>query len=430
MFPIPIPSPKEIWEHIRSFTNWLKETQYAHIAKLQICARTNPLLYQYLDWLYGPRLRLLKYDGTPFPVALFPAPPEQRHDIESVLDGLDTEIDDAIDNTLDQAGQSYLKKLKETGHNLWDDPTYRMLRFDLHPHMKLTCALGGYYNMLKSCDILEFELLTEFGRQQPSAEGFADFTRTLRLRNHVHGQGDPFSQAAGRSAAIAISAAIVFAKDRSYKALLRERSKSVTVHSGLLHVVPSFMFQPVARNYREEFSVRHNVYREYLEEVLGLSELTQPEDYVRHDYFYDDPNLRYLLDLEKQGAASFHLTGVCMNLLNTRPEICVLILIRDPDWIDNQGRGRKVKNLQLTPLKTNWEFKHSDELPGTELKGMAFLDLTHELVIPPELFKPEHFVPPGAAALKLAVDVAREELAHPSAPPTRSSKRRRRGHRT
>ena len=124
-----------------------------------------------------------------------------------------------------------------------------MVEFEWETELKLTCALGGYYNMIKSCDILEFEILTEWGNRQPSSNDFPGFINNLMLRRYLHLKGDPITQALGRSAAIAISTVIIFLEDGHFKTFVRERSRKATVHQNLLHVIPSFMFQPVVRQY-------------------------------------------------------------------------------------------------------------------------------------------------------------------------------------
>ena len=169
------------------------------------------------------------------------------------------------------------------------------------------------------------------------------------------------------------------------------------------------MFQPVVRCYKEEYSVRHNIYREYLEEIFGRWDLDKPSEKLSHDFFYEEPILQYLIQLENEGKAKFFFTGISINLLNLRPEIHTLLLINDPEWILNQGIGRKIGKLQLSPISINWEFKHGDELANAKFNRIAKVELGKDIKFP-KLLKPENFVPPGAAGMKLGIDVAREEL--------------------
>lgn len=404
------PSPKEIWEYIRYITERLRTTMWNRLVEAQEQTRTNPALYSYLGWLYDKNA--YRHDGLTFPLAIFPAPKSQRYDIESVLGKLDREPNDGIDKVFDQVGQGYLRKLVRESPDPapWDDPTYRMTMIEIKDPLKIHCALGGYYNMLKSCEVIEFELLTEFSKIQPSYADYQWFSEHTRLRNYLHSRGNPLESALGRSVAVSISTPIIFAEGDTYKVLLRERSQKVAIYKNLLHVLPSFMFQPQLHFYEEEYSIRHNIYREYLEEVIGREDLERPTGGEYYDFFYADPNLAYLRELEQQGGAKLYFTGIGINLLSLRPEICTLLLITDPDWIVNQRQGREIHGHQLNTLRVNWEFKLRDELQEAKFKGIATIDLTKQLVLPANLFRPENFVPPGAAALKLGIDVARDEL--------------------
>lgn len=410
--PFPIPSPKEIKDYIEWLRSWVRKERYEGMVAKQLEGRNNPSLYRYLNWLYGYH-DILKHGGLMFPAAIFPAPKEQRYSVESVLGvtkgGPKFESTDRIAQEFEEAGKDYVKKLEESTEKRWDSTTYRMTKFEFGQRLKVTCALGSYYDALKSCDMLELELLTKLGKKALQPEDYQAFTEKLVLRNVAHSKGNVFCEGAERSVAIAVSTLIIFIENGTFKALIRERSKKVAVHQNLVHVIPSAMFQPVVACYEDEYSVKHNIYREYLEEVLGRKDVERPQGEYAFDFFYEDPNLRYLKDLESRGGARFYFTGVAVNLLNLRPEICTLLTIKDPDWIVNQRRGRRVSGHRLSVIRINWEFKNADELRGAKFDRAA-LDLTDRLTMPENLFRPENFVPPGAAALKLGIEVAREEL--------------------
>jgi len=403
-------SQKEILEYIRLITNRIKDTKQKDLEDAIINARNGPILYEYLDYLYKD-LNVLSYNNKKFPLIMYPAPKNQRYNIESVLGDLDIGLDEVTESEFELAGQAFLDKIKILSRQIWDDPTYRMIEFDSHDQLRFRCALGSYYNMLKHCDILEFEILHEFGKQDSSFHAdFDKFTENLKLRRYLHNREIPFRKPSGRSVAIAISTLIIFAENSSYKALIRKQSSRIAVHQHLLHVIPSLMFQPVLRDYKNEYSIKHNIYREYLEEVFGREDVERGSGQHSYDFFYDDPNLKYLRSLEAVSKARFYFTGVSFNLLNLRPEIHALLLITDPEWIYNHKQSNRIEEMQLDILEINWEFKEGGDLRKTKFERIASMDLTGDLVIPKSLFKPENFIPPGAASLKLGVDVARDEL--------------------
>lgn len=213
----------------------------------------------------------------------------------------------------------------------------------------------------------------------------------------------------GRSAAISISTVVIFRVENGFKTILRERSKDVAKYPDLLHIAPSFMFQPILGFFEKEFSVKHNIYREYLEELFKIDELENPDDESSYDFFYGNPNLKYLQRLEKERKAKLFFTGVSINLMSLLPEICTLLFINDAEWFENHSRGNVVDGLQLDRLKTNWEFTRmrDQERP---LGGIGLLDLGSGIEISSAILVPERFVPFGAAALWLGASTAKEEL--------------------
>ncbi|MBB3751051.1 hypothetical protein FHT44_003546 [Mycolicibacterium sp. BK634] len=65
-----------------------------------------------------------------------------------------------------------------------------------------------------------------------------------------------------------------------------------------------------------------------------------------------EPEAERLNQLMVGGKAALFYTGMCVNLLTMRPEICLLLRIDDPEWID---RERAIKR-PARKLKVNWEY--------------------------------------------------------------------------
>jgi hypothetical protein len=222
MIPIPISfSPKEIWEHIRSLAAWLRNKSDKELVEMQTRARNERRLYDYLAFLYSD-YNVLRHNDMHFPIVLFPAPKSQRYNLESVLDSLNVEQQEIINSELQQAGQEYLNVLLRSSNPPWDDPTYRLVKYNLGEHISLSCALGGYFNMLKTCDVLEFEILTELGKNYPPfPSDFPEFINRLKLRKWLHSIGDPVEEVLGRSIAISISTLTIYADNGTYKVLIQ-----------------------------------------------------------------------------------------------------------------------------------------------------------------------------------------------------------------
>src|SRR5262249_18800431 len=136
----------------------------------------------------------------------------------------------------------------------------------------------------------------------------------------------------------------------------RKRSENVAVHAGLIHVIPSFMFQPATPTIGREYSLQHNIFREYLEELFDRPDPAHGE--TDPDYFLQDPLLLELRELLKTGQAEWYFTGVAVNLLNLRPDICTLLLIKDHSWYRRHAdpTARQDQRFQLNvEFATNFQ---------------------------------------------------------------------------
>ena len=107
-----------------------------------------------------------------------------------------------------------------------------------------------------------------------------------------------------------------------------------------------------------------------------------------------DAALEYLDVLLRAGDAQLLFTGVAMDLLNLRPEICTLLVIQTPEWFEQARQAR-----------LNDEF-----LPETAAGGFhGWVRLaSDEDMIQEAGLLPERMIPPGAAAFWMGVDLLRE----------------------
>ncbi len=186
--------------------------------------------------------------------------------------------------------------------------------------------------------------------------------------------------------------------------MIARRTEKLAVHANLFHVLPAGMFQPEMAAFDVEWNVYHNILKEYAEELYGF-EL----DEERNDptYFYKEESaVRRLRKAIDNGKCLIMTTGLVISLLNLRPEICTILLVKDADWWIKQ-RGVQ---------KLNWEYMKRQEM--FEKVGGNWTD--YELNRIEEQFledfgtNPGQWVPPGLGALWLGVDAARVALGLPA----------------
>jgi len=357
--------------------------------------RRDPETYRFLSHYYS-EYPLLQMYGKSFPVTVFQAPHCQTNNIESALGSLERLPDDDFAFS----DERYFKLLKASGRKLYNGRLFTIKEIKLIPKLSVECGTGRYFDCQKTCDALEYELLKEFGVSHTQEQNSETISKRLPHRRTLHEKvNDPVIQGAGRSAALAVSVLIVFNHSNEYQALIMKRAGKVAVHDNLFHVIPSFMMEYEVEDFAHEFKVTHNIFREYTEELFDYN-FTGTK--IFYDYFYSDPRLKFLQEILQRNDASLYYTGITVNLLNLRPEICALLLIRSPDWF--------VYHTSHQPFKFNWEFLSEREAWEEEKRGLLLVDLYDENTLA-KFIMPETVVPPAASAIYLGLALARKILA-------------------
>jgi hypothetical protein len=364
-------------------------------------AYKNPFLVPFLGWKY-PDKKLLSVAGHDYPIAVFPANETQLLAPESVL-GRPILRTRQPDDRLLPGSAKYRALAHRLGLKSYDRPCFTMKRIRSDGTINIECELGSYLRALDTCDEFAWELFLQHDRLSGTTrEDFAAFDRLLPFRSRLHSEVlDPVCDGSLRSAAVAISTLLAFHDERDIVFLVKRRSTTVAVHAGMVHVLPSFMFQPATGDLENEFSVIHNLYREYLEELFNRPELEAPEG--DWQYFYGDPNLTYLLRLIADGVAQVYLTGVAVNLLNLRPEICLLLYIKDPGWYRHHRRNE----IAGQRFQFNDEWMGIAQMASNAESAVSRIPYCRDddRLLCDGRVSPSDLVPPGAAAFWLGKKV-------------------------
>ena len=284
---------------------------------------------------------------------------------------------------------SYLHDLQNSKPSLYNGPTFTLKEIRQNP-LRLRGSIGCYYDMLATCASLERELKDAVAAGWMRAPSRTTYHRTVA-------PNDALRRGEGRSPAIGIGTLTVFNDRGTYKAILARRSETTAFDSGLFHVLPAMMFEQTTADFADprEWSVKHQILREVLEELFNMPEERQPS---RWDFFYDHPASRYLLELLQSGAAQLCATGIILNLLTLRPEVSSLLLIHEADWY-----ARVTAADSDMPLATAGE---------TERDSVVFAPIDSDEVFlscfPPDL---QLRMPAQATAtMWLGIDLARREI--------------------
>ena len=362
----------------------------------------DPRLAESLSLMY-PDHRLLTRCDLTYPVAILSTakrPVLPRHDpIFSASEPFAN-----LPVGLCASSSEYREFRKAMGKVTESGETYRMKTFvENNGSPTLDCQIGTYFDSLDSSDCLQWELQKVFSSRWPDMTR-ADLFDSLPLRRKLQERvGDPVTNGDCRSAGVAVSVLTVYPENERYAFWLRWRPEDAP-NPDQLHVIPSFWFQPEQGRWPEEFCLTHNVKREFFEELFNVK---APPD-VQWNWFYGRPPVIDLTEMLDEGRAELWITGICVNLLNLRPEVCALLLIRDKEWAKrNSDPGLGPDNF----LKLNDEFE--SERARMRRRGRAVpvdysnLHTDKELLSATGLI-PSGTVPPGAAAFWMGVDLLRE----------------------
>jgi hypothetical protein len=335
-------------------------------------------LIDYLTCTYGDRL--FRRDGVTYPVTVYPAGAQATGDPDDLLaTGFPRNYADPGEFTAYAA--DYLRDRQRTHPHMTNGVSYILDELTPEP-LRIRGRLGYYFDMIATCDALDQEL-------RAYVRGQRDDTPLRDAFHRVIPPQQALTSGRGRAAIIGGAVLTMYRHNGTYEFILGQRSQRVSVGVGLFHVVPAFVYQPSGPPgfYADDWSVRHQVAREFGEELFGMPEYPdwrpQPQTAT---YFYDHPPVAELKTMLADGRAELHLTGVSSNLLSLRPEICALLIIHDEDWYHCQRRA-----LHQT---------RDDERQATRYIP---LDTLAGIPDDPHL----HLTPHGAAAMWLGIERAR-----------------------
>ncbi len=316
--------------------------------------------------LYYPPAEMFSVGGRRYPIRLIPASIAQMKHPDSVLGSLDPSRVPCAYPEFGERGDVHICELINQGVELADLPTFCLASFstDSTGCVRIGCRMDTYFNMLRTCEMLELELVS--APDAGSKEAIVPGSGVLALRDRVRETGGthPFSFDPERiSSAVGISTLVVYRKNDGYRMLIGKREKNgVATGRGESHVIPACMFQPLSGSVEDEYDVSYNILREYLEEVFSIE-----EEHVEGGRFdkrrvTDDPNVALLSNLGAEGKARLLFTGCLLNYASLRLDICGLIFVNDPSWYDAHSKG--VGGLARFSFNKEWEIIEEVDISG------------------------------------------------------------------
>jgi hypothetical protein len=293
----------------------------------------------YLEQRY--RCSAFKFGRRRVPASVLWRNPDKLIAPNDVLGNLDSAVHAPLTTspTLEihdyKRARALIKEVYESGPVKYEGLDYRMTRIDMSNPPKVHGAFGWYYDNILTQYAIEWELTRAL---RGGTGSIADRLKSAQipLREAVEKGRSPLVDGGGRCAAITVSTLLVFRRDRGqeddYWYLVRRRFVAVGVSAGLLHVVPAGMFESPGSD--EQWSVEMNVWRELLEEVYNEKEQQGSGEAKLPDPILSKEPIKTLRRLLSEGSAEIAVTGICCDLLNLRPEICTVLLVKSPEFCE------------------------------------------------------------------------------------------------
>ena len=244
-------------------------------------------------------------------------------------------ISSLVEST-NQIPSDFLNVVKSVMPNITDNVTFAIDQLNLDRN-EITCCLSSYVRALYSCDRFHYQITTQYPgnngdldlyKRSPFLDEWSDHLKEIVLRNNY----------STLEASIGCSCLFVYKTNVGYEYFIGHKSASA---NGLrdMHVIPSFMFQPISKNklkYKHELSIKNQILRELGEEVFGYDEY-EGNKHSSHIYgqILAAPVIKQIEEMVSSGKAEFIVTGLWLDLYRLRPEITTLFIVHDPEWFNS-----------------------------------------------------------------------------------------------
>ncbi|MEU2032624.1 hypothetical protein [Nocardia amamiensis] len=375
-----------------------------------------------------PRYDFVRLWGVDYPISVFPAP-EAEHSIwEAALAGKPGESDRLPSTSFysDEWNPDPRVRARFDGLNKRYDAnvgidrrmffsgstyTFQRLWFDDGGAPRLDCALGRYFASTATSEDLDAELMSALNHDPGRLVPLSELPGRSWLHRSVHAReaaDNPVINGSTRAAALSHATAVFVARDHGrYDLWLPFRSEDVATHAYFNHVAPSGILSP---HYEEPFpplrecSVERNFFREWVEELYAQDAFERPEGIDAPDP-EAAPEVIRLKEALHQKRAGLYYTGISVNLLTLRPEICLALVIHDPTWLDEELTTARQFGR---PMRLGWEYgtrQQVRQLSHTQNTDDMRVSIEAPSFQPPDYqrFDRGFLVPNAAAAIHLAL---------------------------
>jgi len=290
------------------------------------------------------------FNGVKLPVSVIWSNTKTLIDPDTVLGTLDSSSPLTFAKT---KYRNFIKKIEERPDSpiKHESINYRFNKIIVDSGTpKINGALGKYYDNILTQYGMEWEINKIINNSNSKENFFKALTKSgaLPLREKLESKNlDPLYDGSYRSASLTISTLCVYKRESGYYCLVKKRSDKVAVLPNMFHVIPAAMFEPAFKDYKYEWSIKFNIFREILEELYNIPEVITSSA-ANPEHLYSIEPMPFILKLLNEKKAELSITGLTVDLLALRTEINTIFFVNELGFCERKK------------IEVNWEY--ADEL--------------------------------------------------------------------
>ncbi len=261
---------------------------------------------------------------------------------------------------------------------------------------KMRVHIGTYAETVFTSHVLEYELYQAY--LQFAHEDFSNpniwkrIKQEFPIRNRIHAGIDTISdpeyvetmrrsllKGDGRESMLSVQMLVVVKSKRSnkYEVKLIQRSNKVAIKPGLYQFIPSGGFEILNDSeddeydeieLQENFSPGCAIFREYLEELFNIPEFEGGGTGSIEQRLLQDPRIRIIEKMMKEGKADLHFLGSIIDLAVLRHELSFVLVFHEDIYSEMQlianeeckkGVVRSIPIQDFDQMQSIWEKIHT-----------------------------------------------------------------------
>lgn len=236
---------------------------------------------------------------------------------------------------------------------------------------KVSVHVGTFAENVYTCHVLEYELYRAYLkyekalRKKRTDQYWITAITNMVVRNRIHGDVGGMSEEGyftrmsyslrcghGRHSLLSVQMLFVVKSKRTgkYEVKIAQRSSNVAISPNIYQFIPAGGFEILNdsddeiyddKELAENFSPGCAVFREFLEELFSAPEFEGRGPGSVIDRVLNDPRIRMINEMLKDGRASMQFLGSVMDLRGLRHELSFVLVIHDVSYSDMQFIGNE-----------------------------------------------------------------------------------------